>query len=97
MADEDSITIDLQGRIEVQGELSIAICDKLPLIGTGNTAEDAVRSFLLCFNEYIRLSQEWGAKEEPTISWSPKTSASPGRFALSLPRMIGSQGVPILA
>ena len=55
-----SMGIDLTGRVEKCEGYYVSLCNELPLIGMGATPEEAMISFMECFEEYIRLSVEWG-------------------------------------
>ena len=77
--------IELNGHIELHGNLHVSFCDELPLIGTGMTSEDAVGNFLACLKEYIRLSLEWGVAEETIGNLQQNITKAPGWFAIGLP------------
>lgn len=93
MIKNTSITNELHGRIEIHGDLYVSYCDELPLIGTGATSEDAMGSLLMCLKEYTRLSHEWGVAKE-TI-WKQRTTVSPEKFTLNLPRAMREQGATV--
>lgn len=85
------VTFGLHGRIESYDGLYVSFCDEFPLIGTGASQADSISSLLICFKEFIRLSQEWGIAEQTIGDWDNYATTPPGSFALSLSSPLNSQ------
>lgn len=89
-----SMGMNLTGRVEKHGDAYYSICNELPVVGVGETSEDAMNSFLECFEEYIRLSVEWGVIDKVAedygfnISQSPVSATSDNFGTWSLPGVI---------
>ncbi len=89
-----SMGIDLTGRVEKCEGYYVSLCNELPLIGMGATPEDAMRNFTECFEEYIRLSVEWGVIDKVAedyglnISRASVSVASDDSTTWSLPGVV---------
>lgn len=85
-------SLSLTGRVEEHGDSYISFCNELPLIGIGETSEDAMNSFLTCVNDYLKLSNEWGILHEVMGDYGftpqkPSVNITTGNFAMSLPKV----------
>ena len=71
-----SMGMNLTGRVEKCEDYYVSLCNELPLVGMGVTSEDAMSSFVECFEEYIRLSVEWGVIDKVAEDYGLNISIS---------------------